>query len=233
VALRDARPDQAAHLLGKLLKTFGEDRLLWGTDSIWYGSPQDQIQAFRAFEIGRELQERHGYPALTPLVKRKVFGLNAARVYGLEPDALRRKLRADPIERRKTEYRNDPRPTLRPTARATAPSSWRSGAGTASCRERGASAGLALVDVAVAVAIGAPRLSRSPAVDAQPASTTRRGRRAPSAAEEGRGRWSHCASLPHAESAPRVFAPARARASVGSRRGRGGSGSASKRSNPA
>jgi hypothetical protein len=105
-------PDQAAHLLGKLLKTFGEDRLLWGTDSIWYGSPQDQIQAFRAFEIGRELQERQGYPALTPLVKRKVFGLNAARVYGLEPDALRRKLRADPIERRKTEYRNDPRPNF-------------------------------------------------------------------------------------------------------------------------
>jgi hypothetical protein len=39
-------PEQAAHLLGKLLKTFGEDRVLWGTDSIWYGSPQDQIQAF-------------------------------------------------------------------------------------------------------------------------------------------------------------------------------------------
>ena len=50
-------PDQAAHLLGKLLKTFGEDRVLWGTDSIWYGSPQDQIQAFRAFQIGREFQD--------------------------------------------------------------------------------------------------------------------------------------------------------------------------------
>ena len=105
-------PDQAAHLLGKLLKTFGEDRILWGTDSIWYGSPQDQIQAFRAFQIGQELQERHGYPALTPAIKRKVFGLNAARVYGLQPDAMRRKIGNDRVQRRKADYLNDPRPTF-------------------------------------------------------------------------------------------------------------------------
>jgi hypothetical protein len=105
-------PDQAAHLMGKLMKHFGEDRILWGTDSIWYGSPQDQIQAFRAFEISRELQERHGYPALTPAAKRKIFGLNAARVYGLQPDAMRRKLSKDPVQRRRTEYLNDPRPTF-------------------------------------------------------------------------------------------------------------------------
>jgi hypothetical protein len=105
-------PDQAAHLLGKLLKAFGEDRILWGTDSIWYGSPQDQIQAFRAFQISREFQDRHGYPALTPAVKRKIFGLNAARVYGLEPDAMRKKLSKDPVQRRKSEYLNDPRPAF-------------------------------------------------------------------------------------------------------------------------
>ena len=37
--------------IGKLLKHVGEDNVLWGTDSIWYGSPQDQIQAFRTFQI--------------------------------------------------------------------------------------------------------------------------------------------------------------------------------------
>jgi predicted TIM-barrel fold metal-dependent hydrolase len=78
-------PDQAAHLLGKLLLHLGEDNVVWGTDSIWYGSPQDQIQAFRAFEISEELQERHGYPALTPEVKAKVLGLNAARLYDVDP----------------------------------------------------------------------------------------------------------------------------------------------------
>jgi len=105
-------PEQAAHLLGKLLKAFGEDRVLWGTDSIWYGSPQDQIQAFRAFQISLEFQEKFGYPALTPALKRKVFGLNAARVYGLKPDALRGRLAKDPVQRRKAEYLNDPRPSF-------------------------------------------------------------------------------------------------------------------------
>jgi len=105
-------PDQAAHLLGKLLKTFGEDRVLWGTDSIWYGSPQDQIQAFRAFQISHEFRERHGYAELTPQLKRKVFGLNAAQVYGLKPDAMRRKLAKDRVQKSKLDYLNDPQPTF-------------------------------------------------------------------------------------------------------------------------
>ena len=83
-----SRPDEAAHVIGKLLKYFGEERILWGTDSIWYGSPQDQIQAFRAFTISEEFQERYGYPALTADAKRKIFGLNGARVYGLDVAAL-------------------------------------------------------------------------------------------------------------------------------------------------
>jgi hypothetical protein len=78
-------PDDAAHVLGSLLRDVGEDNILWGTDSIWYGSPQEQLRAFRAFEISAEFQERFGYPALTPDVKRKILGLNAARLYGVEP----------------------------------------------------------------------------------------------------------------------------------------------------
>ena len=78
-------PTAAAHVLGKLLRHVGEDRVLWGTDSIWFGTPQDQIQAMRTFQISEELQERHGYPALTDEVKAKIFGVNAARLYGIEP----------------------------------------------------------------------------------------------------------------------------------------------------
>jgi predicted TIM-barrel fold metal-dependent hydrolase len=81
MCMRD--PTQAAHVLGKLLVAVGEDRVLWGTDSIWYGSPQDQIQAFRAFEITEELQERYGYPPLTPAVKRKILGGNALALHGV------------------------------------------------------------------------------------------------------------------------------------------------------
>jgi predicted TIM-barrel fold metal-dependent hydrolase len=78
-------PTAAAHVLGKLLRYVGEDRVVWGTDSIWFGTPQDQIQALRTFSISEELQERYGYPELTDEVKAKIFGVNSARLYGIEP----------------------------------------------------------------------------------------------------------------------------------------------------
>ncbi len=78
-------PTVAAHVLGKLLKYVGEDNVTWGTDSIWFGTPQDQIQALRTFQISEQLQEQYGYPALTDELKQKIFGLNSARLYGIEP----------------------------------------------------------------------------------------------------------------------------------------------------
>jgi predicted TIM-barrel fold metal-dependent hydrolase len=77
-------PDELAHLLGKLLLAVGEDRILWGTDSIWAGSPQDQIDAFRTFRITDRFQERYGYPALTDEVKSKILWRNAARLYDVD-----------------------------------------------------------------------------------------------------------------------------------------------------
>jgi len=67
----------------------GENNVVWGTDSIWYGSPQPQIEAFRTFEITPEYQERFGYPALTPEVKTQILGQNAARLYNLPPRGAR------------------------------------------------------------------------------------------------------------------------------------------------
>jgi len=110
IVMRD--PEQAAHTLGKLLKYVGPKRVLWGTDSVWYGSPQDQIQAFRAFEIGPAFQERYGYPALTPALKADVFGLNAAPVYGIDPAGARRRGAVDPLGRMKAEYRENPAPSF-------------------------------------------------------------------------------------------------------------------------
>ena len=78
-------PEQSAHVLGKLLKHVGEDRVVWGTDTLWYGTPQPQIQSLRAFEITTELQEKHGYPALTKEIKNKIFGANSIRLYGVDP----------------------------------------------------------------------------------------------------------------------------------------------------
>jgi hypothetical protein len=91
------RPEQAAHALGKVLTRVGEDRVLWGTDAVWYGSPQAQIMAFRAFAISTEFQERFGYPAMTDALRRKIFGLNAASLFGLDVEATRCALTSDPL----------------------------------------------------------------------------------------------------------------------------------------
>jgi predicted TIM-barrel fold metal-dependent hydrolase len=90
-------PDIAAHAVGKLLKRVGVDRVLWGTDAIWYGSPKPQIMAFHAFQISTAYQDRYGYPALTPEIKQKVLGLNAARLFGIDPVAQRCALATDPL----------------------------------------------------------------------------------------------------------------------------------------
>jgi hypothetical protein len=109
------RPEEAAHVLGKLLLAVGEDNVIWGTDSIWYGPTQVVIDAFRAFQIPRALRERHGYPELTPHLKAKILGLNAARVYGIDAPAARERARSDDLawlRKAVDEYRTRGTPTL-------------------------------------------------------------------------------------------------------------------------
>ena len=95
---------QAAHLLGKLIRYVGEDNVLWGTDCIWTGSPQPQIVAMRAFQIEPQFAQQYGYGMLTEAVKRKIFGLNAARLYGVEPETQRCKIERDPVEELRQTY---------------------------------------------------------------------------------------------------------------------------------
>src|SRR5690554_3916574 len=106
-------PDAAAHSLGKLFRYVGEDNVLWGTDSIWYGSPQDQIQAFRTFQISPEFQERYGYPEITPELRRKVFGLNAARPYEISAEEINRFVTTDALSQQRLAYRESPQPHFR------------------------------------------------------------------------------------------------------------------------
>ena len=106
-------PNNAAHSLGKLFKYVGENNVLWGTDSIWYGSPQDQIQAFRTFQISEEYQDRYGYPEITAELRRKVFGLNAAVPYGIEGSEIRTLMTADDlVSMEKLAYQEDPQPSF-------------------------------------------------------------------------------------------------------------------------
>jgi hypothetical protein len=79
----------ASHVLGKLLKHVGENNVFWGSDALPAEHAQSQIEKFRAFQIPQDLQDKHGYPALTKALKEKIFGLNLAALYGIDPRAKR------------------------------------------------------------------------------------------------------------------------------------------------
>jgi predicted TIM-barrel fold metal-dependent hydrolase len=82
-----SNPRYCAGILGALIKGLGADHVLWGTDSVWYGSPQWQIEAFRRIEIPADLQKRSGYKPLGPAdgeIKTMIFGRNAAKLYNVQ-----------------------------------------------------------------------------------------------------------------------------------------------------
>ncbi len=103
-------PDGAAHVIGKLVKHIGENNVLYGSDCIWYGSPQDQIQALRTFQISPALQEAHGYAPITDSLRARIFGLNAAAVYGIDVQEVLQRARNDRFGRKREAHRAAPDP---------------------------------------------------------------------------------------------------------------------------
>ncbi|NRA09966.1 MAG: amidohydrolase family protein [Myxococcales bacterium] len=103
------QPRLCAGMLGTLLAGLGSDHLLWGTDSVWYGSPQWQIEALRRLEIPADLQEKHGFAALGDAnspVKNGIFWDNGARLYGLNARETRvGAMTGDAIDAMRAEYR--------------------------------------------------------------------------------------------------------------------------------
>ena len=79
----------ATHVLGKLLKYLGEDNIVWGTDCMWYGSPQPQIAMFMSFKMDQDIRKQEGYPDLTADIKTKILGRTAAKIFGVDADAKR------------------------------------------------------------------------------------------------------------------------------------------------
>jgi len=83
-----AEPRVAAYMLGAMIKGMGADHVVWGTDSLWTGSPQWQIEALRRMEIPEEIQKKYGFAPMGPAngpVKTAILGQNNARLYGFSP----------------------------------------------------------------------------------------------------------------------------------------------------
>jgi predicted TIM-barrel fold metal-dependent hydrolase len=79
-----ADPRLCAAMLGQLVQGLGADHVVWGSDAVWTGSPQWQIEALRRLEIPEDMQKQHGFkpvgPAVGP-VKSAILGENNARLY--------------------------------------------------------------------------------------------------------------------------------------------------------
>jgi uncharacterized protein len=102
-----ANPRMAAALMGTLVRGLGADHVLWGSDSVWYGSPQWQIEALRRLEIPDEMRRKHNFAALGAAdgpTKTAIFGGNAARLYRINQRAALGEITHDKIAAIKAEY---------------------------------------------------------------------------------------------------------------------------------
>jgi hypothetical protein len=109
--LSSSNPTRCLHMLGQMLQTAGPDRILWGTDSIWNGSPQSQIVRLRRMKMTEELIKKHNYPELTDEIKDKILGLNAAKLFNVDPKAKRNAIKTDKLSQLRQEYRKNPSPS--------------------------------------------------------------------------------------------------------------------------
>lgn len=101
-----AEPRLAAVMMGQLIAGLGVDHVCWGTDAIWTGSPQWQIEALRRLEIPEELQKKYKLSPLGPAdgaVKNAIFGDNNARLYNVKAQ-LRAEVQTDQLAQYKTLY---------------------------------------------------------------------------------------------------------------------------------
>jgi hypothetical protein len=83
--LMHARPHFFAKVMGELLFYLGEDKLLFGSDyAIW--EPRWQVEQFAAWDYPDD-SEFSDYPRLSVAGRKKILGLNAARLYDIDVPA--------------------------------------------------------------------------------------------------------------------------------------------------
>jgi uncharacterized protein len=104
-----ADPRICAFMMGTLIRGLGDDHVVWGSDAVWTGSPQWQIEALRRLEIPEDMQKKFGFKPLGAAegpVKRAILGENNARLYSFTPGQ-RSALEKDRFARLKEDYQKN------------------------------------------------------------------------------------------------------------------------------
>ena len=103
-----SNPRFAAAVVGALVNGMGYDHVVWGSDSVWYGSPQWQIEAFRRLEIPEDMVKKQGWKSTLGdedgRVKRAIFGENTAKLYNFRPRLAYDEFTTDKIAQMKEQY---------------------------------------------------------------------------------------------------------------------------------
>jgi hypothetical protein len=98
-------------MMGQFVNEMGASNVVWGTDSVWYGSPQWQIEAFRRLEVPDDIMQKMGWKTKLggddSKVKRMIFGENTARLYKFRARADYEKLDGDKIAQMKEAYQRE------------------------------------------------------------------------------------------------------------------------------
>jgi hypothetical protein len=55
--------------------------------------------------------EKYKYPNLTDAIKDQILGLNAAKLFGIDPKESRKAIKADKLTQLREEYRKNPAPS--------------------------------------------------------------------------------------------------------------------------
>ena len=99
-----ADPRVCAAMMGQLVKGLGADHVVWGSDAVWTGSPQWQIEALRRLEIPEDMQKKYGFKPLGAAdgpVKNAILGETNASLYKYDRRAA---LLTDRVATMKAEY---------------------------------------------------------------------------------------------------------------------------------
>jgi hypothetical protein len=106
-----ASPRLAGAMIGQFVNDMGVENVVWGTDSVWYGSPQWQIEAMRRLEVPDDIMKKMGWKTKLggedSKIKRQIFGENSARLYKYKIQAEYGPMTHDMVAQIKQEYQRE------------------------------------------------------------------------------------------------------------------------------
>ncbi len=106
-----ASPRLSGAMIGQFVNEMGEANVVWGSDSVWYGSPQWQIEAMRRLEVPEDIMKKMGWKKKLggpdSKIKNMIFGQNSARLYKYNPRAEYEQLSNDQLALMKQKYEQE------------------------------------------------------------------------------------------------------------------------------